>query len=89
MKSSINVMKYEASCLALTFIGPQISELINDNEINCNEVFALIPLPDDFLVVFPTKQFSQISNSILVSEPNKPFLANLFVFSYPICPNQA
>ena len=54
----MNVMKYDASCLALTFIGPQISEWIN-----CNRYSALVPFPNDFLVDFPAKQHSQVDKS--------------------------
>ena len=46
----MNVIKYEAPCLALTFIGPQMSEWINYNGFS-----TLIPLPNGFLVVFPAR----------------------------------
>ena len=55
-------------CLAFTFSGPQTSELIN-----CKGNSALVPFPNGFLVVFPTKQCSQVYNSTLFRFPNKPF----------------
>ena len=41
------MIKYEASCLVFTFIGPQMSEWINYNGFS-----ALIPLLNGFLFAF-------------------------------------
>ena len=70
----LNVMKYEAHHLVLTLIGLQILECIN-----CNENSALVTLSNGFLVIFSTKQCSQIDIFSLESGPNRPSLANLFI----------
>lgn len=58
------MMKYQAPCLALIFIGPQISKWIN-----CNENYALVPLPNDFLITLLAKQCSHICMFSIKIEP--------------------
>ena len=46
VKSSINVMKYKMSCLALTLIEPQMLEWIN-----CNGISTLVLFLNGFMVL--------------------------------------
>ena len=52
--------------------------------INCNGDLALVPLPNDFLIIFLAKQCSQADNSILSKVPNRSSLANQFIRLCPI-----
>lgn len=75
-------MAEQVSCLALIFIGPQMSEWMS-----CNRIWALIASPKGFLVTCSVKQCSHTNKSINDRGSSKPSLGKWLIQSWPICPN--
>ena len=47
--------------------------------INCNAVPTLVPFPNSFLVVFPTRKCLEVDKSTLFKLPNKASFVNQFL----------
>ena len=56
---------------------------------NCKGKFALVPLPNGFLVALPARQCSQVNRSTLSLLGSGPYLTSLSIRFLPIWPSRA